>query len=141
MTLVVDASVVGKWFFHEPLHEEATRLLDYKEQFNAPELIMAEVANLAWKRCRRGEIEPDHARTIVSSIRFYLPRLHPLAALSDRALDIALVLGHPVYDCFYLACAETVGGVLITADKRLYAAAEVSELADYVVRLGDRDRF
>jgi predicted nucleic acid-binding protein len=36
-------------------------------------------------------------------------------------------LDHPVYDCFYLALAERERAPLISADKRLLAAAQRSK--------------
>ena len=39
------------------------------------------------------------------------------------ALAIAVELGHPVYDCLYLACAESADATLVTADDRFAAKA------------------
>jgi predicted nucleic acid-binding protein len=43
----------------------------------------------------------------------------PLAALARRALEMAASLDHPIYDCFYLALAEQLDAMLVTADDRL----------------------
>jgi predicted nucleic acid-binding protein len=55
---VVDASVVVKWFLHEPRRAEALTLLHlYQEEritLVAPILLVAEVANVLSKRVRRG---------------------------------------------------------------------------------------
>ena len=57
------------------------------------------------------------------------PYLEELAGLSDiitrhhdgdlveRAVRIALEMDHPIYDCLYLACAESTDSDLTTADK------------------------
>jgi predicted nucleic acid-binding protein len=47
--------------------------------------------------------------------------LVPAASLRERAFAMALELGHPVYDCFYLALAERRRTQLVTADSRLLA--------------------
>jgi predicted nucleic acid-binding protein len=39
--------------------------------------------------------------------------------LVRRALELSIVLSHPVYDCVFLACAEQVEGRLATADEPL----------------------
>ena len=39
--------------------------------------------------------------------------------LIGRAAQIAVVIDHPVYDCLYLACAEVMASVIITADQKL----------------------
>lgn len=45
--------------------------------------------------------------------------LFNLEPLARRALDLSIQLGHPAYDCFYMALTEQVGGTLVTADTRL----------------------
>ncbi|MGH6913872.1 MAG: type II toxin-antitoxin system VapC family toxin, partial [Geminicoccales bacterium] len=47
--------------------------------------------------------------------------LWPTVWLAGRAFEIAAELRHPVYDCFYLALAESQDAPLITADRRLLA--------------------
>lgn len=43
----------------------------------------------------------------------------PTVGLLNSALDVALTLEHPVYDCLYLALAEQHEAHLVTADTRL----------------------
>jgi predicted nucleic acid-binding protein len=62
MLRVVDASVVAKWFIPEPYKDNAERLLrDFlndRIELTAPDLLIAEVGNLLWKRStlRKGDI-------------------------------------------------------------------------------------
>ena len=49
--------------------------------------------------------------------------MFPSVGLLAAALDIAIRLEHPVYDCLYLALAREQGVSLITADRRLLNAA------------------
>jgi predicted nucleic acid-binding protein len=42
-------------------------------------------------------------------------------AYVPRALTIARALGHPIYDCVYLALAEAENKPLVTADARFLA--------------------
>lgn len=122
MSLVVDASVAVKWFVVEPLWQEAEALTRRRDSLLAPEFIIAEVTNVAWKKVARGEIEPRQAHEIATAIARSIPRFQSSAILNERALHIAIDLGHPVYDCLYLACAELAETVLVTADARLCAA-------------------
>jgi predicted nucleic acid-binding protein len=117
--LVIDASVAIKWFLAENLHEEARRLLTRGDRLHAPDLLPVEMANAAWKKARRKEIDRRQASEIALAHRDGVPALRPSADFIDRALQVAFELDHPVYDCVYLACAEAVGGVLVTADERL----------------------
>ena len=58
MKLVVDASVAVKWLITEEWTEESRRLLAASIDRHAPDLILAETANVLWKKARRGEIDP-----------------------------------------------------------------------------------
>lgn len=62
--LVVDASVAVKWFLVEPGDREALALLDAAESLVAPELIVAEVVNVVWKRLMAGTIEASQAADV-----------------------------------------------------------------------------
>ena|SRR5947209_19708690 len=54
MLWVIDASIAAKWFLPEPYKENATKLLrEYLSdtaQFIAPDILIAEVGNIFWKR-------------------------------------------------------------------------------------------
>lgn len=120
MNLIVDASVAVKWFVKEPLSERARDLIAPGLSRTAPDLIFSEVGNALWVKMRREEIAPDQARLALESLEGFFDRIIPSKDLASRALEIARTLDHPIYDCFYLACAEIVGdGDLVTDDKRL----------------------
>jgi predicted nucleic acid-binding protein len=138
VSFVVDASVAIKWFVEEPLSDRADALLGADEPLFAPELVLAEAANIAWKKTIRGEIEPEQARIIAERLEAGIPMLLSIQALHVRALDIALQLGHPAYDCFYLACAEAVtDGQVVTADERLLSAVARTPYEPLVRHLHD----
>jgi predicted nucleic acid-binding protein len=133
--VVVDASVAIKWYTPEIRHGEAKDLLDRASVVAAPDLIVAEVTNVAWAKVRRGEIDDETAHHIARAIICGTPALRPAAGLNDRALAIALELAHPVYDCLYLACAEAEGAVLVTDDGRFLRALRGSVWQGQVVPL------
>ncbi len=141
MNVVVDASVAVKWFVHEELHTEALSLLDQQEALCAPDLLVPEVTNIAWKKAVRGEIESSHGHQIAMDIRTTVPALYPSTFLNVRAYNIAVTLNHPAYDCLYLACAELVDSVLITADQRFFKAVQGSDFEDFVRHLAEPDLF
>jgi len=138
MSLVVDASVVIKWFIDEPLHENARRFLKTGESLHAPDLLLAEIGNIAWKKVIRGEIGEEQARKIALSLRDLPVSLLDSSELLERALQLALSIKHPVYDCLYLACAEYLGATLVTADEKLTKILARSQLAISYQRLDDR---
>lgn len=138
MNFVVDASVAVKWFVEEELRAEARELVRRDEDLYAPALILVEVSNALWKKVLRNEISDEQARRIGSWPHDLFSRLYPIDLLNRRALEIALDLQHPVYDCLYLACAEEVeDGYVVTADRRLRTAVESTAYEGLVVHLLD----
>ena len=124
MNLVIDANVAIKWFVTESLHAEARHLLGGGDDLHAPDFLVVELANVAWKKAKRQEITRQQAEQISTACLDGVPVLHASSALVERATRIALDLDHPVYDCIYIACAEAVGGVLVTADEKMMRTAE-----------------
>jgi predicted nucleic acid-binding protein len=55
--------------------------------------------------------------------------------LERRALELALALEHPIYDCVYLALAERMERRLITADRRFIRALAITQHATRVLAL------
>src|SRR4051794_32001614 len=97
--VVIDASVVIKWHVAEPQSAEALRLLAPTPlEIHAPDLLFAEVANVLWKKCRRGELEPDAAREVLRLVTLMPVRTHPSARLVPAAFDIAVRAGRTAYD-------------------------------------------
>ena len=137
MILIVDASVAIKWFVKENLHDEALELLQHHDRLQAPELIVAELTNVVWKKRLRREITKGQAQTIVSAIPNYVSILYPIVLDHERALELAVFIEHPAYDCLYLACAERVGGTVVTADRTLLNKVTGSSLADLAAYLPD----
>jgi len=120
VSCVVDASVAVKWFFaKEPHAAEALALAHDDPKLIAPDLVVAETCNAAWKWLRLGRIELDELNEIATSLPQFFAELVGLAALAPRAATIAAELDYPVYDCFYLALAEARQFPLVTADARL----------------------
>jgi len=119
MTLVVDASVAAKWFIQEPETPFAD-VIRNAESVIAPDLIIAEVMNAAWKHVRLRHISPEHARSIAVNLPRAFAKVIPSVELAVRVLEIAVALDHPVYDAFYLAAAEREDTQLVTADGRLF---------------------
>lgn len=134
--LVVDCSVAIKWFLEEPGDREALTLLRSGDRFVAPELIVAEMVNVLWKRVTSGAIDASQAADIPRAIPSTIAELWPLAPLAERALAIAEALRHPAYDCFYLALAEVRAAPLVTADRRLIARVAGTPWEPQMVSLG-----
>jgi predicted nucleic acid-binding protein len=125
--LVVDASVVAKWVLREDGSDRANALRSEGGMI-APSLLASEVGNAFWKAERRGDITRNEAVAAIRSVLGPFDDLIPDEALHARALELAIDLRHPIYDCFYLALAEREAATLVTADARLLAAAKKAKV-------------
>jgi predicted nucleic acid-binding protein len=126
--IVVDASVAIKWFVPEIHEDEAACWLSSGHPLLAPDLLFAEVGNIAWKKTIRDELSEAEARRI----RRALTKL-PLLTISSRelseaALDLALALRCTVYDALYVALAVAEDAWLVTADRKLHGRISATPL-------------
>jgi predicted nucleic acid-binding protein len=122
--LIVDASVAARWFVPAFSWPSAVSLLKTGRNLLAPELILAETANAFWKAVRAGYMTPDEMQAAVAKMPNCFQSLTHLRDLAGDSAQIAILLNHPIYDCFYLALARRERAPLVTADKRLAAAAQ-----------------
>ena len=83
--------------------------------FVAPDMILAECANAAWRRVREGTVTPAHARAFLDSLPLWFEAWPPAAELHKAAFEMAHELGHPVNDCLCLALAEREQALVVTA--------------------------
>jgi predicted nucleic acid-binding protein len=120
--LVVDASVVVKWFLPEVRADAALRLAASDRAFLAPDLLAAELANALWKKRLRREVEGTDAAGILENFRRVAIETFALMPLLPTAFAIASAAGHSFYDCLYVALAEREDCPLVTADRRFYQA-------------------
>ena len=85
----------------------------------APDLIVAECANILWKKVQRTELSKDEALIAARLLQSAEIELVPSRALMESATRLAIELDHPAYDCLYLALAVENGCRFVTADERL----------------------
>jgi predicted nucleic acid-binding protein len=123
-SLIVDASVAVKWFFGEPDSQRANKLRDGEFDLIAPELIIAEIGNAAWKKRTRNEIDAAGAVFVMRKAPLVFDSLVSILDLAEGAMRISAALLHPIYDCFYLALAEREHAPIVSADTKLLAAAK-----------------
>jgi predicted nucleic acid-binding protein len=135
---VLDASIAAKWFFPETYSDRATRLLSSRGALLAPDLIIPELANVVWKRCRLGEISAEQANGIVRDVARMPLTIIPSASIISAALDLAIQTRRTVYDCLYLALAIDRGCSLVTGDERFANALGAGPYARHVRWIGLR---
>ena len=122
--VVVDASIAFLWFANELDQSGAERLLETELPLLAPDLMAVEVTNAWCKKLRRREMETADVEQAVTNLLALEISWTPSSALLRPAVRLAVELGHPVYDCVYLALAASRAASLATADGRLRQAAE-----------------
>lgn len=140
MTLVVDASVVVKWFIPEADSEAALRLRNGGERFIAPDHVFAEVANAIWKSVRRGDLTIDDGRAVVKQVEIGSVAIKtvPCRDLATAAFEIAVAYDRTIYDAMYVALAMQSNTRLITADGHLYNALSIAPaIAPHIQSLRD----
>jgi len=122
--IVIDASIAFLWFANEPDRFGADELLESEATLLAPDLMAVEATNAWWKKLRRHEMERADVEQAITNLHALGIAWTPSAMLLPSAARLAVELGHPVYDCLYLALATSHGARLATGDARLRRAAE-----------------
>lgn len=136
--IVVDASVGVKWFVPEVLAAEARQWRNGPDELHAPAFFFdLEIANILWKKIRRGELTRADADLILGKVPALPLIRHPEFPLLASAFDLADRTQRTVYDCLYLALAVHLNGRLLTADQRLYNTLAGTNWAPYICWVGE----
>ena len=132
---VVDASVAIKWVIGEDDSADAAALL--VASLASPDLLIAECANILWKKVRRGEITATEAGLAARLLARADVALVPMRDLLDAAVALAIALDHPAYDCVYLALARRLGVPFVTADGKFVRKVAASGTDTAILALAD----
>ena len=119
--VVVDASVVTKWFVEEEYSDKSLRLRDdyikRRVDIASPQLLPFEVLNSLRYNPEFGAEDLKRAAAALEGYRFWL---FPLTEdLARRSVENALRHGITIYDASYISLGEAKGAILYTADKKL----------------------
>ena len=118
--LVVDASAIAAVVFAEDDRLAIAQRLA-GQLLIAPPLIVFELMNLAFKKCRVGLLTPEQAPTSFAEFSEFEVELHDVDMLP--CLQMALRHKLTAYDASYLYLAQINGAELVTLDRRLSRAA------------------
>ena len=119
--VVVDASVVVKWFIEEKHSDKALELRDryinLEIELLAPELLPYEVLNaLRYSKL----FTSQEMKNIAQAINLYGFKLYPLIGeLAELTIEVAYANNLTIYDASYLALAIKNKTMVYTADKKL----------------------
>ena len=140
MRLVLDPSVVVKWYVPEPGWEDAWELKAWLQvgprHVMVPDLFVPEISNVLWKKSRLlKEISRDSASNILKEVLALPFQILPAASFILEAFQIAHRHRVAVYDALYVALAVQQRCALVTADDALSRRLEKSSLSRHVVSL------
>lgn len=99
-------------------------MLETESMLVAPDLMAVEATNAWWKRLRRREMDIVDIEQAVTRLMALQIVWIAAATMLRPAARLAAELGHPVYDCIYLALAASHSALLATADERLRLGAQ-----------------
>ena len=133
--MVIDASAALKLIFDEPGSKQAIELARTTELI-APTLLFSEFANALWRRILKGELATNRGGEPPLSLLAKVVQTVDEKPHLSRALDLAVTLGHPIYDCVYLAVAEAFETELLTADGKFVRRLQGTSHAGRVRELG-----
>lgn len=133
---VIDASVVAAALLQEEHAASARAVLTSGAELLAPDLIIAEMGNVLWKRFARGELSEEEAAALLTDFLALPIALTPSIDLIEPALELAKRTGRTVYDCLYVALALSHDCAVVTADERLVQALQKTPLARFVASIG-----
>jgi len=123
MIYILDANVGLKWVLPEADSDKALQLrAEFQagaHDFLAPDVFPVEVAHALTRAEGKGDIPVGDADVHLLIILSTAPRIHPSLAMLRRAVSLASAYRCGVYDCLYVALAESEGCELVTADDKL----------------------
>lgn len=136
--IVVDASVILKWVFREERGSaEALRLREHhlagRQRIAVPDLLYYEAAN-AFVCSGRLDIEQSRIAWC-TLLDMDLKVCRPRNEQVQRAIELGFVAGISAYDGAYVALAEAVGTVMMTADHKLARKLEKVQIGCRILTL------
>lgn len=124
--IAIDSCVVAKWLFTEPDTRKADELIAEAMRGGSSLILLdiapAEIANVIWKRRRRGDITDEEARAALQRLNSLPATFVRCTLLLAEALDIAIRYDRSAYDALFVALVKSRGCRGVTSDEPLYNA-------------------
>jgi predicted nucleic acid-binding protein len=134
MLLVLDASVILKWFLEEEYSDVALKIREnfYREIYRIiePDFLLYEFVNVL--RYNPVYTEEDVIKAVNSLIEADMDIVLPTIELLEVAVNIAKRYDITVYDAIYIALAKLISGTYVTADKKLYEKVKELKFVKFI---------
>jgi len=119
--ITADTNIFFAAALDEPEKPDIVRLTAGAGVICAPEILPYEIGNALSAMCRRRKLTEDEAISALH-ITLRIPvRLMPVDV--ERALRLATDFGIYAYDAYFLECARSHGGNLVTLDQQMKRVA------------------
>lgn len=143
--LVLDTSVVVKWYLPEALSREALSILSGDLighfSFAAPGTLFPELFNTFWQRYRRNLLEKNEVSQIWEDFGRANPiTLYDPSDLVDRAAELVIETEIIIYDALFVALAEYLDTSVLTADQVLVGKLDDTIYQNIVIPLSEAPR-
>ncbi len=119
--IILDASVVVKWFSEEEYTDKALEIRERirmgEEKVVVPDLLLYELANAL--RYNSNFDANDVSDALTSIFDMDMDIVTPIPETINSAVTLAFEYNITVYDAFYVALAKETELTFITADRRL----------------------
>ncbi len=132
--IVVDTSVAIKWVVAEDRRAEAREVLASGFLLEAPDLLMLEAASALRKKVRARQIGIDQMNAGIELIRESVG-FQTTRVFFDEAMALSAELDHSIYDCCFLACAQSNGALLVTDDVAFAKKCHAGQYGVHVLEL------
>ena len=132
--LVLDASVVIKWFKQEIYTDIATKIKDdfvngiY--EIVVPDLILYEITN-ALRYDKRFD-DKFIKESLDNLLKMEINIVIPSQRLISRSIELSYSSNVTIYDATYIALAELNGAIFVTADETLYKKSKRMKLVKFI---------
>jgi len=134
--VVVDASVVVKWFVEEEYSREARLLRDAYANglidVTAPSLLPYEVLNALKYSDAFGEEELKEIAITLEDFQITLFNLQ--GELAVKSIELAMRRGLTIYDASYVALAQILNTELYTADEKLIRKTQGLNIVKHITQ-------
>ena len=131
--VVIDASVVSRWFLPAGDAGPALDLLARHRAFVAPDLLFPELIRLIQRHVRHGGLRPAQGRRLVGDLERVAVETVPCRALATDAWALSAP-GRSVPESTYLALAARLRVPVHTVDARLLASVAGTPALEALVR-------
>ncbi len=132
--LILDASVVIKWFKDETHKEYALKIRENFylgiNEIAVPDLLLYEISNSM--RYDSKFDEDSIKQSLESIISMDIDITIPTEELINDAVDTAYKYNITVYDAIYVSLAKLMNAIFITADEKLYEKIKDLEFVRFI---------